>query len=281
MTQLLCRVQAVGALLLTGAMLGSGCSPSAKTSDAGKPGPQSQAGQITAAATSPGTGAKADFTVKAQDLTKEADADRKAATAKFDDKIIEVSGTVFRSEPAPFGGQWFTYLRGHDIPNDFFGCKQVDCQFAPDSPFHAKAELLSKGQEVKIRGKFYGIFDYGIRLDKCELVEAGPDPIIKIAAPELTAAYAADAAAADKKYKGKQLIVDGVVADLKTGDLELTIFLQGHDEKSATPLRIALETYDKDLAKKLAKGQKVKIRADCDGRFKDQVVLKKFYIMRQ
>ena len=103
----------------------------------------------------------------------------------------------------------------------------------------------------------------------CELVEAGPDPAVSISASHLTAEFGKDQAAAEKKYKGMPLLIDGAIARIshKPGTGERSIFLQGNDTKASKPIQVRAEfhvDHEKSLGK-LKVGQKVKIKGQFSG----------------
>jgi hypothetical protein len=107
-----------------------------------------------------------------------------------------------------------------------------------------------------------------------ELAEVGPDPAMAVTASQLAQDYAKDAKAADQKYKGKYLIVEGTIAEVTANKpdalLRRNIILEGDK-----PLVIdaSLPTADPRPVAKLAKGQKVKVKGECQGLMGDKVTL--------
>jgi hypothetical protein len=143
-----------------------------------------------------------------------------------------------------------------------------------------KVEALTPGQKVKVKGRCKGQGD-GFIVQSAIVTEVGPDPAVPVSATQLTQDYAKGAAAADKKFKGKTLIVEGVIADLgKTPDSGLgsqpIIFLLGFDEKSLKAARVeaVLRDTDPKPVAGLAKGQKVKVKGECVGKMGDNVALR-------
>lgn len=139
----------------------------------------------------------------------------------------------------------------------------IDAKFAPDAG--KKAFGVTHGQKVRIKGVCEGdLGGIAVRLTNCELSEViGPDPAVSVRASELAGAYAVDAAAADGKYKGKQLVIDGVVQSVSDPSFEpATVVLGG--EKDDTKVRIEAKfsgQYLRDQAAKLKKGDKVMLKA--------------------
>ncbi len=78
-------------------------------------------------------------------------------------------------------------------------------------PSESKAVALTKGQSIKVRGRCNGGGDAILYITDCQSIDIGPDPAVAVTAEQLTADFAKDAKAAEDKYKGKQLIVEGIV----------------------------------------------------------------------
>jgi hypothetical protein len=65
----------------------------------------------------------------------------------------------------------------------------------------------------------------------CELVAVGPDRAIKVRASQLSKDFAADRKAAAMKYKGKQVLLEGVVAQPVGPKSKFYIVLENSGEK--------------------------------------------------
>jgi tRNA_anti-like len=107
----------------------------------------------------------------------------------------------------------------------------------------------------------------------CAIVSIGPDPAIPVTADQLTEAYAADTKAADAKYKGKWVFVEGVVLELRPD--EASVILAGAGKKDGNSLRVSASYPDnrkKDFAA-LKKGDKAKIKGECGGEFLGSITL--------
>src|SRR5262249_11939786 len=73
---------------------------------------------------------------------------------------------------------------------------------------------LSRGQKVKVVGHITSTSSVaGVTLGDCELTELTPSTLITISATDLTAAFKDNKGDAEKKYKGKDLVVEGKVVD--------------------------------------------------------------------
>ena len=100
---------------------------------------------------------------------------------------------------------------------------------------------------------------------------------IKISAEDLFKAYQSNEADADRRYKGKTLIVTGTVGDANTKDREIS-FVDPQHTVLVYALRMAPDQVD--AISKLKAGQKASVKGVCDGRAKmmgmvvDQVSLK-------
>jgi hypothetical protein len=146
--------------------------------------------------------------VTAEQLSKDFVDDHKAATQKYGVKMLEVEGTVVGITPS----EGVVNLEGTKRQDNF--PMPVACQLRP-----AKSQqvvTLSKGQKVKVVGRISSTSTVtGVRLGDCDLTELTPSTLTTISAKDLTAAFKANKEDAEKKYKGKELIVEGKVADKK------------------------------------------------------------------
>lgn len=91
---------------------------------------------------------KADFKISASDFAKEFSVNEKNATAKYQEKVILVSGSI-------------TSLENNSITLD----GKVTCGFE-------NKVALKKGESVKVKGLFIGFDEMfeEVKLDKCSLV---------------------------------------------------------------------------------------------------------------
>ena len=205
--------------------------------------------------------------VTAEQLPKEFADDKKAAEKKYPmNLIVEVEGEVKKAEKLAVTETWAVHLEGFEKGKGLF-TKIVDCQFEPKTKSFQKAKELVPDQKVKIRGKFYSAFEYGQRLVDCELVEVGPDPAIKVTASQLSKDFATDRKAAETKYKDKQVLLEGVVAQPVGPKSKFFIVLENSGEKGAPAVHVEFgftQTVEK-LFSQLKKGQKVTVRGRCEG----------------
>jgi hypothetical protein len=215
--------------------------------------------------TAPKVGGKTpeSLTMSSEELTKECVKDGKAADKKYADKVLLVEGAVLKSKKS--GRDWSVQLFGFKeagTADDKF----VDCEFSQKSPSFASLSKLVPGQNVKIKGTFVAVFPYGPRIGDCELIETGPDTAIRITAEQLTKEYATNDKAADAKYKGKQLVVEGVVAVQPAQENTNTVLLEGFNPDAEKPKRVAVFSVrlEKEF-RALKKGQKVKVRGEGHG----------------
>jgi len=209
-----------------------------------------------------GTSQKPDFTLTAVDIAKEFETD-KAAANKYKDKLVEIDGVVNFLTPRPSDTvvTLFGYKADPMKPNERF----IMAVF--DKPEVEKVLALAKGQKLKLRGKVQGDFAGHVSVIECVVVEAGPDPTIKVSAADLTKAYATDEKDAEGKYKEKEVLVEGVVVEIKKGGFGDTLILEGFDEKSDKPVRVsaAVPGDNKAAFEALKKGDKVKIKGEQSG----------------
>ncbi len=153
--------------------------------------------------TSPSGGTRTDApVVSAAALAKEFLADKQAFAKKYNDKTVDITGTVYGFD---FGEAPSLGLMGVEDANQ--NRTLVDCHFSAQQ--EKQVANLTAGQTVKVRGKFTNIG--ALEFDGCQLLETGPDPALTVSVAKLLQEFAADAAAVDKKYHRKQLLVEGVV----------------------------------------------------------------------
>ncbi len=98
-----------------------------------------------------------------------------------------------------------------------------------------------------------------------------PTPDFTLGAVDLAKEYETDAMAADLKYKGKWLLLEGTVSDITLGHPgEVTVFLEGFNKDPQKSIlghsaRCLVHNDDKAKSLDLTKGQKVKFKGECNG----------------
>lgn len=219
--------------------------------------PSPKTGPTTGSTTQP-TG-KAVTTISAVDLTKEYKNDAEAAQSTFGNHTLTVEGTVDDTNGKDPEGKPQLKLGG--LENRHF----VLCGLTPNS--QAKVAQLTKGQKIKLTGRVIRGFGVAVIMDGCEIVETTPTaPQAAIPATQLTQDASKDAEAVNKKYGGKEVVVEGTIAkiDFKPGTGVRSVYLAGHNEKAEEPVRVQGEfqvDHEGALAK-LKVGQKVKIKGE-------------------
>jgi hypothetical protein len=212
----------------------------------------------------------ADFKTTSEELCKEFTTDKEAAGKKYKDKILEVEGVVDMVMASPPT----IMIKGFVPEGKALG---YSTRFAPSAQDQAKALNLTKGQKLKIKGKFGGeVAGIFVDVNDVELVEVGADPAVPVTAVQLTKDYAADAKAADQKYKDKWLVVEGTYFGNDKDKIGVAyLILEGFDEKAAKPWRVhaAYGAGDKDAFAPFKKGDKIKIKGECGGAFDQDVSL--------
>jgi hypothetical protein len=214
------------------------------------------------------TPAQVDFRLTSQQLAKDYEIDKVAAAAKYTGKWVEVEGPMESVLVLPSGDVNIRLVGFEADPKKFSGHSVRGIPAAADAE---KLKSLTRGQMVKLKGKVEretaGMF---VDLVPCELVSIGPDPAIRVTADQLTQDYARDAAAADRKYRDKWLLVEGTVAELKEDRAAADcVILEGAGKKDGKPLRVSA-AYPADRKKDFAalkKGDRVKIKGECGGEF--------------
>ncbi len=249
--------------------VGSGTSakPANGKSASGKPtGGKSDNGKPDSGTNPPtASGQEPDLTVTAADLAAAFEADAADADAKYNGKVLKVTGIV---EGLPLtdsaDGIYLT-----------FGAADEDGDLNEIGTFYlapaevAKAEKLWRGQEVTIVGKCIGAPIVGPTLMESRIEEIGePIPVIEIAAGELFREYQEDEEAADGKYKDKVLVVSGVVANMDSDEQKVDIRGDEQSNDDAMRLQFRYGQINKALVAQLANleaGDNIKIKGKCGG----------------
>jgi len=98
---------------------------------------------------------KPDFVISATNLQKEFEDDETGASAKFVNKVVEVTGIISSVKPTENNGISVTLLTGSDFSS-------VICTFTVVKD----AEMLKQGKEITIRGECSG-FLMDVLLNNC------------------------------------------------------------------------------------------------------------------
>lgn len=204
----------------------------------------------------------ADVTITAAQLMKDYYADKTAAQ-KYVGKTLEITGTVDEVYSG-FSGELILNLQGY-APDPIRQLTRVHCQLQLKE--EARALNLSNKQTVTIRARLTVLNDtFSASLKDGQLITVGPNPALVVTAAQMTKDYAADTAAAIKKYRLQPMLLEGVVADIERRGRVFIFELVGHDEKAAKPIRVEVDFHgliSEKMADKLAavkKGETVQVR---------------------
>ena len=105
----------------------------------------------------------ADYTLTAQDLYQAFKAGSPAASAKYNGKVIALTGTLGKMETADsLVTAVFIFNRGD------FGDEGVRCTMLPK--YNAEAVKLQPDGEVRIKGYCTGFNDTDVILEKCSII---------------------------------------------------------------------------------------------------------------
>jgi hypothetical protein len=252
-------------VLLAGVTLASGCNKGSATHSSTTSSADSGKGQ---------TPTNVDFTLTSEQLAREFDSDKVDAEKKYKDKWIEVEGPMENVTVLPSGDVNIRLTGFRLDPKKLMG---HSIRGAPPAAETEKLKGLTRGQKVKLKGKFdseaLGMF---VDLVPCEVVSIGPDPALPVTVDQLIQDYARDVKAADARYKDKWLLVEAVVFELKgTKSGADSVVLEGAGEKDGNLLRISA-AYPADRKNDFAalkKGDKVKIKGECGGQVRGVITL--------
>jgi hypothetical protein len=213
-------IPAVALVVVVGLLGVAGVASSGPQADVGKPAPGG-APQRPAALAPP-----AEFTVSAPQLYAEYADDAKAADARYNGHVLEVSGVVLSATTGRiFGLPGYVSVRVED--GDDAG--HLDVYFREEAGLKA----LGQGSYVVARGRCRGSTAGSVSLEESTLVSSAPAPpagwgqkeaaaerqrqaeeeaqAIPVEAQRLYDDYAAGPEAADARYKGRLLKVSGIV----------------------------------------------------------------------
>lgn len=204
--------------------------------------------------------------IAADKLLKEVLANPKAAAAKYEGKIIAVSGPV--SMPTA------SAARLHDKP-DAKNTLSVDAgQKKLADPFvdgelaqgeAAKAWMLAHGQKIEMIGKVTRIEKEKVLMEDCTFRELEKVTLPEVTSKNLVAAYTRDSQKANATYgswnKSKQMILTGVIQEIKGSDQvpTTTLFLE---PRGKFTIQVAVTSSE---ATGLKMGDTVKLKADYTG----------------
>jgi hypothetical protein len=241
--------------LLAGIVAGYGCGASSTSAgkvdeSARRAGPSGKGGPNQEASADDPNAPPA-FTTTAEQLAKAFRTDEQAAKGKYVGKWLVIEGEYGEAYYRSGGVLFFKELDGFAPVGGHF-----------DDTEWPKFDGLTKGQKIKIKA-FCDLSSHKIcvHLDKCKLLEVGPDPAIIVTAFQLTKDYAANKDAVRARFEWKEVLVEGTALRVDSGNF-LTIVLVGFDETAVPPVRVEAE-FDFDRrteAAKVKKGDKIKIK---------------------
>jgi hypothetical protein len=187
------------------------------------------------------------------DFAKQFADDAEAATAKFEEKWVQLTGSL-TTQPGQGGITDSLSIAGYKKEGGIIPTGVV-CRLAPGE--YEKVKDLSVSQEITFKGQVLGASGGSVYVENSEVTEIGPDPAIEIDAVELSQAFAADEAAAKEKFTNKPVKVTGEVAALNEDDF--TIDLKGAQTEDGAPIlvKVAVGTGFNDLKDKVAVGETI------------------------
>ncbi|MDB5308577.1 MAG: hypothetical protein JWO38_2779 [Gemmataceae bacterium] len=164
-----------------------------------------------------------DYKLEAAQLQEELRKDRKGTQSKYDGKVLELSGTIL-SPPVGHGGRNVSFILESSAFRPDLGEFALLC-IGDDPSLEA---TLGQGQTVRLRAIYNG---RGGTLDHCEVVEKGPDTLIRLTAEDLAKEFTADRVEAAKIYDKKTLIMTGTISAITLNPSLKTknIVLKGDD----------------------------------------------------
>ncbi|MDB5297588.1 MAG: hypothetical protein JWO31_3571 [Phycisphaerales bacterium] len=164
---------------------------------------------------------KVDVRATAEQFVKEAVADPAASEAKLKGKLVELTGPVSSTD-----GGLLTLKAGLLKPRDTFGLF-VDAELGEAQ--QAAAVRLAQNQKVQVTGEVESVAKDRVRLTHCEFRELEPNPLRKVAAADLAAAFAKAANDAGKKFgdrtNPKELLIEGKAGSVKAGEYSTLVNL--------------------------------------------------------
>jgi hypothetical protein len=214
--------------------------------------------------------------VTAADLSAEFVADKAAASAKYKDKVLKITGKV--QDPAGDGGR-SDQLTLQGLPNPksaadpmmMGGLFPANCYI--NNPVPKAARELTRGQEVTVLGTCSDV-DALDRLTilNASVIKSGPDPAIVVSAVDLTKAFIDDESAATKKYTGQQVKVEGKVKSLNQKEYEVALEGAGSGD-DAWSVVVRAGGVGWQIAKDFKVGQVVTVKGTAGGAYKNHIEL--------
>lgn len=176
--------------------------------------------------------------------------DSKAAEAKLGGRVVEVSGTV-ESASRTGDGDEYGLVTFASPSGALLGaaCLFYNTEIAAE---------LGRGQSVKVKGVF-SPFLISRRLVRCEVVEKGPDTIVRVTGEQLSAEYTADAEAFALRYDKKSLLVSAEVAAVKSDENRVPYLELRGDGQSVVEVRYM--SFDRKLPAEYHAGDRVRFVA--------------------
>lgn len=135
----------------------------------------------------------------------------------YEGQVVLLSGSV--RDVGDVSGT--PYVLFESLPEEKVRCLFIES----DAP---RVAALSRGYDVTVRGTVvHGFRDRAVELHNCTLEAASAENIEVVTATELWAAYAANEAAADEKYKEKLARVTGVIRHIYYDAFHQSMWLEG------------------------------------------------------
>lgn len=205
--------------------------------------------------------------VRAEDLAGEFETDPAAAAARYNNKTFQVDGKL--SDVKVADGNVTAILEG--LPGK--GGKTVSCvvkKYLNTTPF-----IHGRGDRVVIEGKCAGATAGGVSFTDSAFTGFEKDPTAGgVEATALVAAYRADTAAADAKFKGKQVRVKNARIEAFESD---GVMIMGSSTKKGPgrKIRVLHDPSYRTLTftPPLRVGGQITIRGLCEGVSGDQIVI--------
>jgi hypothetical protein len=197
--------------------------------------------------------------VTADQLARDFQGDDKAAEAKYRNRWLVVDGVYKESYERKVGGTETRMVYFADYRDPQTGhTSHVGCKV--DAASYPAFDGLTPGQKIKVKAQCTGGGYGSVSLDQGQLVEAGKDPALEVSAAQVGGEFAADRKAAEAKYCGRWLLVEGTVLQANTKD-KPAITLEGGGKPAGTVHVVATFTGDRDGDPgKVKKGDKVRLK---------------------
>jgi tRNA_anti-like len=160
--------------------------------------------------------------------------------------IIELSGVVKGLHRGVDGKPRITLVAGDDVYG--VGCGTIDPQ-----PWAS----LATGQKVKLKGRWPEKSN-APTLDEVVILEAGPNPAIRMTASQLAKEYAVSPETATKKYNEKYVILDGKFVEKRTPQVKTIryVYLEGHGK---TRVNCVMSPSDQEAADAIKPGEHIQV----------------------